>query len=169
VVAIKRKAIPAEFTVSSKFIGWAIGAVAGLLGALVAWNQVWDRFETHWRLEKTQSIQDAKVAADIQAVKDKTEADVKAVKEKTDADIKAAKEKAESDTKRLAQRAEQGRAWLFWSITDSKAQSADQWATVCASMKLPAETCLKFKETAKKLETEASLAKKDAVDAGKDK
>ncbi len=141
------RALPTEFTVSSKFIGWAIGVLAGLLGAIIAWNQLWDRIDSRWRLETIQAAQDKKIAADIAAVKDK----------------------AETDTKRLAQRAEQGRAWLFWSITDSKAQSADQWATVCASLKLPVDTCGKFKQNAENLRQEALAAKRDATDASKDK
>jgi hypothetical protein len=132
---------------SPSFIKWAIGVAAGLVGLVVAWNSLVDRIENHWRLESIQTAKDAKV----------------------DADIKAARDKAEQDTKALARRAEVGRAWLFYSLGDFRANSSQQWAQVCPALKQPREVCERWAADAMQARQEAAEAKRSATDAGKDK
>jgi hypothetical protein len=132
---------------SPAFIKWAIGVVAGLFAAIVAWNSLVDRIENHWRLESIQTTKDAKV----------------------DADIKSARDKAEQDTKALARRAEVGRAWLFYSLGDFRANNSQQWAQVCPALKQPREVCERWAADAAQHRQEAAEAKRSATDAGKDK
>lgn len=130
---------------SPRLIKWAAGAIGALLGALVAWFAVWDRIENHWRLET------------IQATRDK----------QLDAEIKATRDKADADTKALAKRAEVGRSWLFYNLSDFRADNSQQWAQVCTALKQPPEVCSKWQADASQLRQEATEARRAASDAGK--
>lgn len=138
---------PKEFTISASLIKWAIGAVAGLLTAIVTWFAVWDRIDTHWRLETIQAAQDKKI----------------------EADIKSAREKADADTKRLAQRAEVGRSWLFYAVVDGKALTASYMLEMCKAMKRPEEVCSRFAKDETKFTQQAEQARSAAAEAGKEK
>lgn len=145
----KRRAAPADddpgFTISPRFIKWALGAVGTLLGVLVAWFAVWDRIENHWRLETIQATRDKQI----------------------DAEIKNVREKAEADTKAIAKRAEIGRSWLFYNLSDFRADNSQQWAQVCTALKQPPEVCAKWQSDAAQLRQEAADAKRSANETGK--
>ena len=134
-----------SFVFTSGQVKWALGLLAGLAALIIGWQQVWERFETHWRLETIQASQDKRI----------------------DADIKAVREKAEADTKALARRAEVGRAWLFYSIGDFRADNSQQWAQVCPALKQPPEVCAKWLADAQQYRQEAADAKRQATEAGK--
>lgn len=136
-----------EFVVSSRMIRWAIGFVGAALAAIVAWFTIWDRIDSHWRLETVQKAQDAKQKAELDALRDKTD----------------------SDMKQLAKRAEVGRAWVLWSVMDSKATNATQFSEICKSLKRPGEVCAKYEQDAVQFRQEASDAKRAAQDAAKEK
>jgi hypothetical protein len=135
-----------EFTISAGMIKWLAGFVGLVLTAVVAWFAVWDRIDTHWRLETVQAARDKDTATQIAAVKDK----------------------AEADTKALAKKAEVGRAWLFYGLADGKAYTAAQFARVCKALKLPADDCERQKEDATRFQRDADAAKQTAAATGKD-
>lgn len=144
----KRKPKPdaePSFTFTSGQVKWVIGILAGLFGLYVAWVQIWDRFEAHWRLES------------VQAAKDK----------QLDAQMKAIEDKAASDAKVIARRAEVGRAWLFYNLSDFRADNSQQWAQVCTALKQPPEVCQKWQADAAQLRQESVDAKRQANEAGK--
>ena len=145
--AHKAKPPPQEFVISAGMIKWTVGIVGAILTCIVAWFAVWDRIDSHWRLESVQAANDKRI----------------------DADILAAKLKAEQDTKSLAQKAEVGRAWVRASVIETKAYTAAGFARNCRALKLPAEECEKQKEEAASFKTEATAAKQDALNAGKDR
>lgn len=143
----RRRADDAEpsFVLTSGQLKWALGVLAALFGVYLAWTQIWDRFETHWRLETIQSARDKQI----------------------DSEIKATKDKAEADTKQLARRAEVGRAWLFYSLGDFRADNSQQWAQVCPALKQPPEVCAKWAADAQQYRQEAADAKRAATESGK--
>lgn len=134
-----------SFMFTSGQLKWALGVLAGLFGLYLAWTQIWDRFEAHWRLETIQTVRDKQI----------------------DSEIKATKDKAESDTKALARRAEVGRAWLFYSLGDFRANNSQQWAQVCPALKQPREVCEKWAADAQQYRQEAADAKRQATESGK--
>lgn len=156
--ARKDKPPPQEFVISAGMIKWTVGIVGGILTVVVAWFAVWDRIDSHWRLESVQAANDKRIDADLKATKDKA-AD----------DFKIAVAKAEQDTKALAQRAEVGRAWVRASVIETKAYTAAGFARICRALKLPAEECDKQKEEAAQFKVEATAAKTEALTAGKDR
>ena len=143
----KRKPPPQEFTISAGLIKWAVGIIVLILGGVVSWFAVWDRIDSHWRLETVQAANDKRI----------------------DADIKQAREKAENDTKALARNAEVGRAWVRSSIVDTKAYTAAQFARICHALRLPAEECERQKVEADQFRQEAADAKREALVTGKEK
>lgn len=82
--------------------------------------------------------------------------------------IAAAKDK-ETDTKfkQLASDAQRGRAWLFWSVNDMKAQQQRQWAAACPALKQPTDVCEQWKADAKQYAEDAAAAKREAQKVGK--
>ncbi len=146
-MTVKRKPAPQEFTVSASFIKWMVGIVVLILGGVVSWFAVWDRIDSHWRLETVQALNDKKV----------------------DDQIKQAREKAEADTKALAKNADVGRAWVRSSVIETKAYTAAQFARICRALKLPGDECERQKAEADQFRIEASDAKRDALNAGKEK
>lgn len=135
------------FTLTSKQISWIIGTLASLFALFYGWTQVWDRIEAHWRLESIQAARDKQI----------------------DAAIASVKEKADADTKALAKRAEVGRSWLFYNLSDFRADNSQQWAQVCTALKQPAEVCAKWQSDAMQLRQEAQEAKRAASDTGREK
>lgn len=145
---------PKEFTVSAGMIKWLVGFLGGVVVLIGGWFVIWDRIDTHWRLEQVQSAKDKEAAAEIRRI---------------DADVKAAREKAETDTKLLAKKAETGRAWVIWSVQDTKAYTAAQFARVCRALKLPPDECARQDGDAQLFRQDATNAKHEAADAGKEK
>lgn len=143
----KGKPAPQEFVVTSSQIKWLVGILATVITIVVGWFAVWDRIDSHWRLESVQAANDKRI----------------------DADIVAAKAKAEQDTKLLAQKAEIGRAWVRLSVIETKAYTAAGFARICRALKLPVEECEKQKEEAAAFKAEATAAKTEALNAGKER
>lgn len=146
-MTVKRKPPAQEFTISAGLIKWAVGIIGALLTCVVAWFAVWDRIDSHWRLETVQAANDKRI----------------------DADIKQARDKADGDTKALAKSAEVGRAWVRSSIIETKAYTAAQFARLCRALKLPGEECDRQKNEADQFRLEAADAKREALNAGKEK
>lgn len=145
--AIRRDDGDPSFAVTSRQIKWAIGLLGGIVGLYLGWQQVWDRFDAHWRLESIQATQDKSVQIQMKAIEDK----------------------ASAETKAIARRAEVGRAWLLYSLGDFRADNGQQWAQVCPALKQPPEVCEKWKQDAQQARQEAMDAKRQANEAGKDK
>lgn len=133
--------------INPRWVKWGIGVITGMFGLFLAVLAVWDRVESHWRLESIQKSNDQKIAADFKAARDKSDADNKA----------------------LARRAESGRAWLFWSVADAKAVNASQWAELCKFLKRPGDMCARYERDAEQYREEAAAAKRAAQDVGKEK
>ncbi len=150
-VRVVRAAQPAqpaaEFTISSNLIKWTVGIVGALLSVVVAWFAVWDRIDSHWRLETVQAANDKRI----------------------DNDIKSAVQKAEQDTKAMATKAEVGRAWVRSSVIETKAYTASGFARICKALKIPGDECEHQKTEAEQFRVEAADAKRDALNAGKEK
>jgi len=136
-----------QITIGAGALKWTIGVVGSLLVAIVAWFAVWDRIDTHWRLETVQAATDKRVEANIAAVKDK----------------------ADADTKTIARRAEIGRAWVLSAVAETKAYTAAQFARICRPLKLAPDECSRQDADATQFRQEAMEAKRAASDAGKDK
>ena len=73
----------------------------------------------------------------------------------------------EQKLKTIAQKAEVGRAWVFFSITDFKAEWREQQVDDCRSKK--GNDCARLSEKAAAARTEAAAAKAAALETGKDK
>lgn len=136
-----------DFAISARVLWWVGGGIGALLVGVVSWFTIWDRIDTHWRLESIQTAKDKEIAATVQAARDK----------------------AESDVKQLTRRAEVGRAWLFWSINDSKADNAGRWSEACKVLKWPQQICSRYEADAMRYRQEEIEAKRTATEAGKDK
>ncbi len=143
-----------EFVISAGLIKWAISIGGGLVVLIGGWFVIWDRVDTHWRLEQVQAAKDKEYAAEVKRL---------------DNDVKAAREKAESDTKILAKKAETGRAWVLWGITDTKAYTASQFVRICHALKLPNEECARQEAEASAFRQEAADNKRTAQTTGQDK
>lgn len=154
-----------EFTISASMLKWTVSLVAALFAAVAGYWVIADRVDQHWRLEQVQAAKDKEYAAEIKRV----DADVKAAREKAEIDTKAAREKAESDTKVLAKKAESGRAWVVWSITDTKAYTATKFAKVCKALKLPSDECASWDDDSRAFKLEANDKKHDAENSSKEK
>lgn len=165
-----------EFTISASMLKWTVSLVAALFAAVAGYWVIADRVDQHWRLEQVQAAKDKEYAAEIKRVdaeakiaREKAEADVKAAREKAEGDTKAAREKAESDTKVLAKKAESGRAWVVWSITDTKAYTATKFAKVCKALKLPSDECATWDDDSRAFKLEATDKKHEAENSSKEK
>lgn len=146
--SVKRRTSAGEepsFTFTSGQVKWVVGILGGLLALFLAWDQVWQKIEAHWRLEA------------VQAAKDK----------QLDTQMKSIEDKAANDSKQIARRAEIGRAWLFYNLSDFRADNTQQWAQVCTALKQPPEVCQKWQADAAQLRQEAADAKRQANEAGK--
>jgi hypothetical protein len=132
---------PQEFTISAGMIKWAVGIIGGVLTVLVAWFAVWDRIDTHWRLESVASQKEKE-----QATHDK----------QVDLQIQS-----------VAKRAEIGRAWVIYNVADGKAYTAAQFARICRALTLPADECARQDADALGFRQEATEAKRQAAEAGK--
>lgn len=127
-------------------IKWVAGVLSGIFALIVGWFAVWDRIDSRWRHESVQAAQDKATAAEIKALADK----------------------AEAADKELARRAEAGRAWVFWSVIDSKAVNSSQWAELCKYLKRPGDVCARFEAEAQQYRQEATDAKRAAQAVGRD-
>lgn len=145
---------PKEFTISAGMIKWVVSVVGSLIVLVGGWFVVWDRIDTHWRLEQVQAAKDKEYAAELHRI---------------DNDVKAAKEKAEADTKLLAKKAEVGRAWVVWSIVDTKADISTKLVALCKGLKLSQSECDRWAEDARRAASEAERKKSAAEDSSKEK
>lgn len=132
---------PQEFTVSAGMIKWGVGIIGGLLTVLVAWFAVWDRIDTHWRLESVASQKEKE-----QATHDK---------------------QVDMQIQQVAKRAEVGRAWVLFSVADGKAYTAAQFARICRALRLPSDECIRQDADAQAFRQESIEAKRQAAEAGK--
>lgn len=81
--------------------------------------------------------------------------------------IQAGKDKeTDQKLKTLAKNAETGRAWVFWSIGDLKAQQQRQWAMACPSLGQRPDVCAQWKADAERYQADADQAKRDATKTG---
>lgn len=135
------------FSISSRNFKWTIGVLATLIGIYLGWQQAWERYEAHWRLESVQSAKDKQIETQMKAIE----------------------EKAAAETKALARRAEVGRAWLLYSLGDFRADNGQQWAQVCPALKQPPEVCEKWRADAAAARQEATEAQRAARAAGSNK
>lgn len=135
-----------NFVFTPRQVKWAIGLAAAIVGLYLGWQQAWDRYEAHWRLESVQKSKDKQIESEMKGIADK----------------------AAADNKALARRAEVGRAWLFFSLNDFRADNGQQWAQVCPALKQPPEVCEKWKADAQVARQEATEARRAATAAGKD-
>ena len=147
-----------DFAGTVTIIKWVAGVVGGLaLMAGAYWaasDRVMSAADARWRLEQ------------VQAAKDKEDA---AEKRRIDAEIKATREKSEADIKALAKKAETGRAWVQFSVIDSKADVSTKLVKICKGLKLPAEECSSWADDAKETREEAAMKKRAAEDSSREK
>lgn len=134
------------FAVNSRQLKWVLGILTSIIAVYFGWQQAWDRYEAHWRLESVQAAKDKQIEAQMKAIEDK----------------------ATAENKALARRAEVGRAWLFYSLGDFRADNSQQWAQVCSALKQPPEVCEKWKADAQTARQEAAEARRAATATGKD-
>jgi hypothetical protein len=144
----RKKAPPEEdeISITPKQLKWIIGLVAGFFGALVLWWQVWDRIDNRWRLESIQKANDAKVAAEINAV-DKKAAD--ALGDHLKADNRA-------------------RSWTLFAIQDFRASAETRWAEECADRKRPPDVCRELDRRAATSRQQAQELRSKAMEASKE-
>ncbi len=127
------------FEVSIGMVRWVVGAVVTVIAALTGWFVVWDRIDGHWRQES------------VQIAKDK--------------EAEAKEKQLRSEIAAVNKKAEVGRAWVLWSVQDTKAYTAAQFAMICRALK-QAE-CAQKDNDAAQFRQDASEAKRSASEAGK--
>lgn len=160
---IRRRAAPAlrqvdvsQIVLSPSSIKWILSVLGTLVAFVIGYWTLWDRvqasLDARWRLESVQQAKDREQEAHYARI---------------DAAIKAERTQSEAELKALAKRAEQGRAWVLWSVIDSRALNTEQFAVICNSLKRPGEVCLKFERDAMQYRQEAQEAKRAAQEAGK--
>lgn len=156
-----------EFAITPVMIKWTAGLVAAVLAAIVSWYVIWDRIDAHWRLESIQAAKDKEIEAKVNAQKTEIEAKVLAQKTEVDVRLKAQHDESEKGLKQMAVRAEVGRAWLFWSMTDLKAEQRERYVQLCKFLKWPSAECEKAQLEAVRARQEEMDAKRSAQNAGK--
>lgn len=134
-------------SISPAAIKWIVGTLAALFAAIVAWWQIWDRVDNHWRLESIQKAQDDKAAAEI-----------KAVREQTKAELLVHKDRDASSS-----------AWTLYVIQDFRAAVESKWASDCLRNKAPLDICREQDRKAQEASTQASNLKAQAQQISKEK
>ncbi len=157
-MAAKRAAAqkPAGFVVSRSFVTWAVSIVGGILLALTAWWQVWDRIELHWRLEATQKAKDETIDAAI-----------KSVAAKAESDLKAAIAEVKTDVAKYKEQDRRAGAWTSFQLQDFRAAAEAKWAQDCVMQKRPADMCRELETKATEARTRANEQRAAAMDASK--
>ncbi len=150
------KAAPASLVISRAFITWVVSIVGSLLLALIAWWQVWDRVEVHWRLEAIQKARD-----------DKIDSDIKAVAAKAEADLKAAIAEVKSDVAKYKEADRRAGAWTSYMLQDFRAAAEAKWAQDCVLQKRPADMCRELETKATDARSRANEQRASAMDASK--
>jgi hypothetical protein len=145
-------------SISPAAIKWIAGTLAAIFAAVVAWWQIWDRVDNHWRLETIQKAQDDKLAADVKAAREKAEADVKATEAKIKAELATHKERDASSS-----------AWTLYVIQDFRAAVESKWASDCIRNKAPVDICREQDRKAQEASAQASNLKAQAQQASKEK
>jgi hypothetical protein len=69
----------------------------------------------------------------------------------------------------MARNAETGRAWVMFSVIDSKADISTKMVKICKGLKLPNEECSSWADDARETREEAATKKRDAEASSKDK
>jgi len=143
-----------DFRVTANTIKWIVGCILGVGSLLFLYWAVTDKLDARWRLEQVQAAKDKEYAAELKRV---------------DSEVKAARDKAELDTKALAAKAEQGRAWLQWSVVDTRADISTKLALLCRGLKLTQSECDRWADDARRTQDEAARKKTAAEESGKGK
>jgi dipeptide/tripeptide permease len=132
---------PQTFEISIGMVKWIVGFAVTGVGLVTGWFVVWDRIDGHWRQE---SVQIAK-----------------------DRESEAKEKQIHAEIAAVSKKAEVGRAWVLWSVQDTKAYTAAQFAMICRALKQP--ECAQKDTDAAQFRQDASEAKRSASEAGKDK
>lgn len=137
---------PNYVQLSPALIKWVVGIVGGVFLAIIAWWQIWDRIDNHWRLETTQKARDDKSDVELKAMRDKAAADLIEHKK---ADLRS-------------------QSWTLSAIYDFRAAAETKWAEDCAKDKRPPDICRELERKAAATRERASQTKDAAMNASKE-